>query len=216
MAELLTSLDVVNQSFKKSMRGYDPAEVDDFLDLVAETLQSYSQRTKEMERDLAAKAGSLAEYDRMKGVLNEALLVAQKSADERVRRAEGEAERIIADAMEKADSICHDAASEAERLREGIVQIRNVRQLYEQEFRGLLAKFDNMLNQAVAGSAVKSAVESITGGRENEEGAVDRTPAYGDYKEDAEADRQELEKAFGVLGVDPKTILGELESERGY
>ena len=34
MVELLTSLDVVNQSFKKSMRGYDSAEVDEFLDNV--------------------------------------------------------------------------------------------------------------------------------------------------------------------------------------
>ena len=38
MSELLTSLDVVNQSFKKSLRGYDAAEVDEFLDHVAETL----------------------------------------------------------------------------------------------------------------------------------------------------------------------------------
>ncbi len=55
MVELLTSLDVVNQSFKKSMRGYDSAEVDEFLDNVAETLQTYAQRTKDLERDLAAK-----------------------------------------------------------------------------------------------------------------------------------------------------------------
>ena len=60
MVELLTSLDVVNQSFKKSMRGYDPAEVDEFLDNVAETLQTYAQRTKDLERDLHAKEESPA------------------------------------------------------------------------------------------------------------------------------------------------------------
>ena len=77
MSELLTSLDVVNQSFKKSLRGYDAAEVDEFLDHVAETLQFYNQRTKELERDLASKQEALAEYDRMKDVLHEALLMAQ-------------------------------------------------------------------------------------------------------------------------------------------
>ena len=55
MVELLTSLDVVNQSFKKSMRGYDPAEVDEFLDNVAETLQTYAQMTKDLEQELHAK-----------------------------------------------------------------------------------------------------------------------------------------------------------------
>ena len=65
LAELLTSLDVVNQSFKKSIRGYDAAEVDEFLDNVAEALQSYAQRNKELERDMAAKEERLAEYDKM-------------------------------------------------------------------------------------------------------------------------------------------------------
>ena len=48
MGELLTSLDVVNQSFKKCMRGYDPVEVDEFLDQVAATLQNYVQKIKDM------------------------------------------------------------------------------------------------------------------------------------------------------------------------
>ena len=149
MSELLTSLDVVNQSFKKSLRGYDAAEVDEFLDHVAETLQFYNQRTKELERDLASKQEALAEYDRMKDVLHEALLMAQKSADDRVKSAREQANKIIADAKEQADAMCREAASEAERLRAGVEQIRNIRDMYAQEFRGILAKFDNQLNQAM-------------------------------------------------------------------
>ena len=37
------------------MRGYDPAEVDEFLDNVAETLQTYAQMTKDLERELMQK-----------------------------------------------------------------------------------------------------------------------------------------------------------------
>ena len=37
MNEVLSALDVINK-FQRSLRGYDPAEVDDFLDLVAESL----------------------------------------------------------------------------------------------------------------------------------------------------------------------------------
>lgn len=55
MTEILTSLDVVNQSFKKSIRGYNPAEVDDFLDAVAETLQFYAQETKDLKNILTEK-----------------------------------------------------------------------------------------------------------------------------------------------------------------
>ena len=200
MVEFLTSLDVVNQSFKKSMRGYDPAEVDEFLDNVAETLQTYAQRTKDLERDLHAKEESLGEYEKMKDILHEALLMAQKSADEKVRSAQEQASKIISEAKEKADMICKDAAQEADRLRDGVSQIRNVRNLYEQEFRGLLAKFDNMLNQSINSSTLTAAVNSI----------LEDIPVLDDQKEKetaASTDRGDLETAYAMLGVDPKQIM---------
>lgn len=199
MVELLTSLDVVNQSFKKSMRGYDPAEVDEFLDNVAESLQTYAQRTKDLERDLLVKEESLAEYEKMKDVLHEALLMAQKSADEKVMSAQEQATKIISEAKEKADMICKDAAQEAENLRDGVYQIRNVRNLYEQEFRGLLAKFDNMLNQSINSSTLTSAVNSI----------LEEIPVTDDPKQMeavSSVDKGDLEVAYTMLGVDPEEI----------
>lgn len=221
MAELLTSLDVVNQSFNRSIRGYDPAEVDEFLDQIAETLQIYAQKTKDMERELTVKSESLSEYENMKGALHEALLLAQKSADEKVKKAEAEAEKIVAEALEKADSICHDASLEADNLREGVAQIRNIRHLYEQEFRGILAKFDNLLNQTMGSSTVNFVVESIIGPEEasEEESPQEATFVSGDAaSQDSEsmAIRQDLEDAFNALGVDPRSILGDQESGRGY
>lgn len=203
MSELLTSLDVVNQSFKKSLRGYDAAEVDEFLDHVAETLQFYNQRTKELERDLASKQEALAEYDRMKDVLHEALLMAQKSADDRVKSAREQANKIIADAKEQADAMCREAASEAERLRAGVEQIRNIRDMYAQEFRGILAKFDNQLNQAM-NSQLGGAVDSVLEVREK--------PADEPQPEAAEelqlkSEPGDFAAACGMLGVDPQEIL---------
>lgn len=200
MVELLTSLDVVNQSFKKSLRGYDPVEVDEFLDNVAETLQAYAQKTKDMERDLVAKEESLSEYEKMKDVLHEALLMAQKSADEKVKSAQEEAARIIAEARDKADLTCRDAAMEADRLRDGVSQIRNVRNLYEQEFRGLLAKFDNMLNQSINSSTLTAAVNSILEEIPDPDDAKGSEKAYSSEKGD-------LETAYAMLGVDPKEIM---------
>lgn len=203
MSELLTSLDVVNQSFKKSLRGYDAAEVDEFLDHVAETLQFYNQRTKELERDLASKQESLAEYDRMKDVLHEALLMAQKSADDRVKSAREQANKIIADAREQADAMCRDAAAEAERLRAGVEQIRNIRDMYAQEFRGVLAKFDNQLNQAM-NSQLGGAVDSVLEVRENQA----EVPQPEAAEEPAlKSDPGDFEAACGMLGVDPQEIM---------
>ena len=201
LAELLTSLDVVNQSFKKSIRGYDAAEVDEFLDNVAEALQSYVQKNKELERDLAAKEERLAEYDKMKNVLNEALILAQKSADDRVKSAREAAAKIISDAEERAEDICSDAAKEAERLRSGVSQIRDIREMYEQEFRGMLAKFDNMLNQCVGSSKLEKAVDSVLEAEEEDE------PDDEPHAEEPTPERKDLEAAYNMLGVNPKEIL---------
>lgn len=202
MSELLTSLDVVNQSFKKSLRGYDAAEVDEFLDHVAETLQSYSQRNKELERELAAKQESLAEYDKMKDVLHEALLMAQKSADDRVKSAREQANKIIEDAKAQAEAMCREATEEAGRLRAGVEQIRNIRDMYAQEFRGILAKFDTQLSQVMA-SQLGGAVESVL------EGLEKQAPAHeeDEVQEQPRACKKDLEAAYGMLGVDPSEIL---------
>ncbi len=203
MSELLTSLDVVNQSFKKSLRGYDAAEVDEFLDHVAETLQFYNQKTKELERDLTAKQESLAEYDRMKEVLHEALLMAQKSADDRIKSARDQAAKIIADAKEEADAMCRDASAEAERLRAGVEQIRNIRDMYAQEFRGILAKFDTQLNQ-VMNSQLSGAVDSVLEVREK---SGEDTAERQDGERPAKPESGDFAAACGMLGVDPQELL---------
>ncbi|MDL2297528.1 DivIVA domain-containing protein [Synergistaceae bacterium OttesenSCG-928-D05] len=218
MADLLTSLDVVNKSFKKSMRGYDAAEVDEFLDQLAETLQVYAQKTKDLERELLAKTDSLDEYEKMKSVLHEALLVAQKSADEKVYAAKAEAERIVAEAMEKADAVCHEAEEEVDRLRQDIGGIRDVRMQYEQEFRGMLAKFDTMLNQMIATSTLDAAVEAIVGTEEEyaEEAQPDATAYMQEEAPQSDIRREDLENAFNVLGVNPKDILDGNGREPNY
>jgi cell division initiation protein len=135
--------------------------------------------------------------------------MAQKSADEKVKSAQEQASKIIFEAKEKADIICKDAAQEAERLRDGVSQIRNVRNLYEQEFRGLLAKFDNMLNQSINSSTLTAAVNSI----------LEEIPVTDDPMERETAtsvDKGDLEAAYAMLGVDPKEIMEKDPGREGH
>lgn len=116
MGELLTSLDVVNQAFKKAMRGYDPVEVDEFLDQVAECLQVYAQKTKDYEREIEANLEKLAEYEKLKDSLQEALVLAQKTAEDRISNATGMADSIVAEARARAEGLVAEAAARAEEI----------------------------------------------------------------------------------------------------
>ena len=127
MSELLTSLDIVNQAFKKTMRGYDPSEVDEFLDRVAECIQVYVQKIKDYERVIEEQSEKLCDYENIKGSLHEALLMAQRTAeekvtnasllaDEKVAKADKVSDEKIGQATAAAEKILADAKSKAERM----------------------------------------------------------------------------------------------------
>ncbi|MDR3354098.1 MAG: DivIVA domain-containing protein [Synergistaceae bacterium] len=122
MSDLLSSLDVVNQAFKKTMRGYDPAEVDEFLDKVAECIQVYVQRTKDYERIMEEQAERLGDYDNIKGSLHEALLMAQRTSEEKLRNAT----RVAEETINSAALACEDKLAAAARAAEDRINQANV------------------------------------------------------------------------------------------
>ncbi|MCI5825473.1 MAG: DivIVA domain-containing protein [Arcanobacterium sp.] len=135
---MLTEHDVVNMRFKEPQRvedGYDQDEVDDFLDLVAETiahltkekadleaqLQTAQTRLKEMENAApaaaapaqpAAGAPVAAEAANATGVL----ALAQKLHDEYVSNGKAESERMISEAESERTRIMNETNAERDRI----------------------------------------------------------------------------------------------------
>lgn len=114
----LTPLDVRKKrgDFRRMLRGYDPEEVDTFLNLVAERMEtlvkenlSLTERTREMGERL-----TLLE-DRERAV-NDALVTAQKLRAEIREEAERQAEQMRKDAESEAQLLKRDAEAELERL----------------------------------------------------------------------------------------------------
>lgn len=143
----LTPLDVVNQSFKRGFRGYDTAEVDDFLDQVAESLQAYIQRNKELERELETLKEQMEEFRGLKDSLNEALILAQRSAEERIRSATQQSEAMLMEAKLKADKMISQAEADVAAMKREMARLAQVRCQYVAEFRAMLSKFDMMIRE---------------------------------------------------------------------
>jgi DivIVA domain-containing protein len=103
----LTPLDVrkKKEDFRRVVRGYDPAQVDGFLDLVADRLDELVGRESRLRGQVDSIQEQLAAYRDRERALNDALVTAQelreearaqaeKSADLKLREAEREAETI--------------------------------------------------------------------------------------------------------------------------
>ena len=113
------------EKFSRTMRGYDPEEVNSFLDKVINQVETMvnemnekDKRIKELESfeiENNALKEKLLQYERMEGTLNKAIIMAQKTSEQIKVNAHNEAETIIEDAKRNANRIVNEALLRAEK-----------------------------------------------------------------------------------------------------
>lgn len=156
----LTPLDVQKMRFPLRLRGYEPREVEQFLELVAEEMTGRLGEVERLQREVRYYQQRLEEGERREHQLQETLVRAQKVADDITDAAEREARVVVREAEITADRIVQQAMEQATRI-EGKVDALRL------ERRELLLKFKNTLE------LFTRVVESET--RDEEETAVVRT-----------------------------------------
>jgi len=159
---LLTPMDIHNKDFKRSFRGYNEDEIDDFLDKVVNDYEKLFRENDRLKEELARAKKDNEQYQQLEQNLKDTLLVAQKTAEEvtsnarknaeetrdntakecanKLQEAEMKAEKIIADAKNKAQAI----VEEYDRLvREKNTFLRKIKVTLESE----LAVIDETMKQ---------------------------------------------------------------------
>ena len=100
---MITPLDIENKKFsKKAINGYNPEEVDDFLDEVIKDYESLFRQSSDNKNKIEELNSKLEHYNKIESTLQNTLVMAQSAADEVKRAAEKQAEQIIKEAENKA------------------------------------------------------------------------------------------------------------------
>ena len=100
---MITPLDIENKKFsKKAINGYNPEEVDDFLDEVIKDYESLFRQSSDNKNKIEELNSKLEHYNKIESTLQNTLVMAQSAADEGKRAAEKQAEQIIKEAENKA------------------------------------------------------------------------------------------------------------------
>lgn len=102
---MLKPMDIHNKEFKKAMRGYDAEEVDEFLDEIIVDFEKMQRELDVLKTQLSNYSENMNSYREKEISLNNALLSAQRFADQLKRDAEAKAAEIIAQAEEEAKKI---------------------------------------------------------------------------------------------------------------
>ena len=121
------------EKFTRVMRGYDPDEVNNFLDQVIKRVEKMIadidaknklivdkndeiRRLKSKIDETSALKEKLEQYERIESTLNRAILMAQKTSDQLKVAAHRESEIILDDAKKNASRIVNEALIKAEKI----------------------------------------------------------------------------------------------------
>ena len=112
----VSPLDLRQQRFRKTVRGFDPVEVTAFLAAVADDYEQALRETDRLRQDLMKMEVVLAHHRENEQNLRATMMTAQKLSDDIKSTADAEAKRIVAGADAEAKRIILEAASRSELL----------------------------------------------------------------------------------------------------
>ncbi len=119
----LSALEIKQQNFAKSLRGYDVAEVQSFLNVISYEWEHLSNRCRDQEREIQRLTEKLQHYQKVEEALHETLQTARDSAEQRIISSKQEAQNRIAKAELEAEKIVRDSQKERQSIRQSIQRL---------------------------------------------------------------------------------------------
>ena len=102
---MITAQDIREKTFEKSKfgGGYDMAQVDEFLEEIADDLTNAQKESSVLRSKMKVLVEKIEEYRSNESALNQSILAAQKLAQQIEAEAREKADALISDAQKKAD-----------------------------------------------------------------------------------------------------------------
>ncbi len=142
----LTPLDLQQQTFPKTVRGYDPKQVDAFLGLVRSEWETLIRENQRFKEELTRKEAQVQEYQEKERILRETLITAQRMSNDIKQTAKKEAEIVVGQAELQADKIIHQAHGRLTQLIDEINELKRQRAEFEGKLSGILEAHRRLLD----------------------------------------------------------------------
>ena len=179
----ITALDIKKQEFARSFRGYDPDEVDSFLQVIAMQWQELVDDLRRSQERLDEQQLKLDHYMKVEEALGDALQTARTSARETVENAERKAAALLEEAEDKIVRLQKEADMSRLDMKRETARYAVRQQEIVAKLRSFLVSEMEILRHFEAGSAERvlpgSRDEKVIGGKEIEmyrDDVADRVP----------------------------------------
>lgn len=141
----ITPMDIEQQEFSRSFRGYNEEEVDDFLDKIVKDYEELINENVRLNEEIERMQEKLKEFSEIEETLRSALLNAQKSAEEMKGRVESEAKIIIEKAELEAKSLKQQVFQREDLVKNEIDNLRRYKFIFKEKFKSMLNLYLKMI-----------------------------------------------------------------------
>jgi len=141
----ITPMDIEQQEFSKSFRGYSEEEVDDFLDKIVKDYEELINENVRLNEEIEKMQEKLKEFSEIEENLRSALLNAQKSAEEMKGRVESEAKIIIEKAEMEAKALKQQVLQREDLVKNEIDNLRRYKFIFKEKFKSMLNLYLKMI-----------------------------------------------------------------------
>lgn len=153
----ITIEEITTKEFKIAARGYNQAEVDQFLDAICDEMELMGKEMDQLRREAeAAKAArpaasapqQPAETPNAGGSIQEVLAMAVRLKDQTLAEARQQADQILSEAKQKAEAQNGSLMEEHDRLEKEVAALKAVAANYRRSFEQLLSEQQEALEKA--------------------------------------------------------------------
>ena len=145
----ITSLEIKDKTFSTRFRGFDPEEVDEFLDIVVRDYEDLVRSNHDKDLHIKSLEDRLSYFDEMKDSLSQSVLIAQDTAErvkqaasERsnniIHQAEQDAQRLLEEAKYKANEILRHATDNAKKVAVETEELKNKSRVFHQRLKSTI------------------------------------------------------------------------------
>ncbi len=141
----ITPLDIQHKVFNTTLRGYDRRQVDQFLEDLAETVESLTRENAGLKEKLSTSEEELAELKKSETTLTNTLMSTQNFVEHLKQGAQRDADMIVKEAELKAEEVLSQSRTEVVELRRVISELRRHRVLVLERIRSTLNAFNRLI-----------------------------------------------------------------------
>ena len=134
----ITPLDIQQKQYKRVLRGLDPEEVQQVLELVRTEFEELVKENNSLKDELRRRMTEIEDYREREKTLKDTMMTAQRISEDIKVSAKKDAELILTEAQLQADKIIQGAHARLITIVEEINELRRQRVSYESSLRSLI------------------------------------------------------------------------------